>query len=131
MTDYEGKLKRLYLRIPFGFAVLASLMLCAIPWTHMCELGSWRIEVSAATIIVLGVPAWTWLARTPASAWRRAVIGLVLAGILQSAYVRWLHSPSFPANLLDADALSVQQSLQEESNNQIQDIGTNAPNSDL
>lgn len=79
---------------------------------HLCHLHSAILEVP----MLLGLPLATWYwarrAATPARAWRRVGISLVFVIVLQTAYLDWLHSPSFPQALLSRSVRERQAELE-------------------
>ncbi len=90
------------------WAAVAGLVLTAavivVGNAHLCHLQSTVIEVGMGLALPLATWYWATRAATPARAWLRVGISLVVVVALENAYLNWLHSPSFPRALLSERA---------------------------
>jgi hypothetical protein len=82
-------------------AFLATLTISASPYNHLCALNSWKIEVPLSVLSIVGIPVLCATARTPKWAWVRAILAILVLALLHMGYLRWLHSPGFPQELLN------------------------------
>ena len=71
---------------------------------HLCHLHSTIIEIALLVSVPFACCCWTARAGTPGKAWVRTGSSLVVAVALQSVYLTWLHSESFPEAFLSRKA---------------------------
>ncbi len=100
-------------RLPVIVTVVTAGLPMVLGAAHLCHLHSTFFEVLLPVAVISACCFWTANAKTSGKAWLRTGLAFVFAFVIQTIYLSWLHSGSFPQALLSRRAKEQQARIDE------------------